>query len=180
MTELSGDELARACAAAMYANDRASRGVGISIAEVRTGYARLSLTITPEMLNGFGICHGGFIFTLADTAFACACNSRNDVNLAQKCTIEYKRPGRPGDRLTASAEHLYQDGRYGHYQVRITDQDDNIIALFEGRSCRVRGRVIDVLTDAGQGDNRKARYPSLPVSVSDGLTPPTLPQGEGD
>ena len=143
MTELSGDELARACAAAMYANDRASRGVGISIAEVRTGYARLSLTITSEMLNGFGICHGGFIFTLADTAFACACNSRNDVNLAQQCSIEYKRPGRAGDRLSASAEQLSQEGRYGRYRVRVTDQDNRLIALFEGRSCQVSGKVLE-------------------------------------
>ena len=142
MTELSGDELARACVDAMYSRDVASKRIGITIAEVREGYARLNLPIKPEMLNGHGICHGGFIFTLADTAFACACNSRNESNLAQRCSIEYKRPGKAGDQLTATAEHKSQDGRYGIYQVTITDQDDNLIALFEGHSCRVKGTLL--------------------------------------
>ena len=142
MTELSGDELARACVDAMYSRDVASKRIGITIAEVREGYARLNLPIKTGMLNGHGICHGGFIFTLADTAFACACNTRNDANLAQKCSIEYKRPGKAGDRLTATAEHLSQDGRYGVYQVTVTDQDDNLIALFEGHSCRVKGTLL--------------------------------------
>ena len=142
MTDLAGDELARACVDAMYGNDRASKSIGITIDDVREGYARLNLPITAEMLNGHGICHGGFIFTLADTAFACACNTRNDVNLAQKCSIEYKRPGKAGDRLTATAEHKSQDGRYGRYQVRVTDQNDNLVALFEGQSCRVKGKLL--------------------------------------
>lgn len=142
MTDLTGDELARACVDAMYSRDVASKSIGIIIAEVREGYARLNLSVKTDMLNGHGICHGGFIFTLADTAFACACNTRNDVNLAQKCSIEYKRPGKAGDRLTATAEHLSQDGRYGVYQVTVTDQDDNLIALFEGQSCRVKGTLL--------------------------------------
>ena len=140
--ELTGDELARACVDVMYANDRASQNIGITVDEVREGYARLNLSIKPEMLNGHGICHGGFIFTLADTAFACACNTRNDVNLAQKCSIEYKRPGKAGDRLTATAEHKSQDGRYGIYHVTVNDQDGNLIALFEGQSCRVKGKLL--------------------------------------
>ncbi len=143
MTDLTGDELARACVDAMYASDTASQNIGITVDEVREGFARLNLPIKTDMLNGHGICHGGFIFTLADTAFACACNTRNDVNLAQKCSIEYRRPGKAGDRLTATAEQLSQEGRYGRYQVRVTDQDDNLIALFEGHSCRVRGKLLD-------------------------------------
>ena len=142
MTDLTGDELARACVDAMYSRDVASKSIGITIAEVREGFARLNMPITAEMLNGHGICHGGFIFTLADTAFACACNTRNASNLAQKCGIEYKRPGKAGDRLTASAEHKSQDGRYGIYQVTVTDQDDKLIALFEGHSCRVKGKLL--------------------------------------
>ena len=142
MTELSGDELARACVDAMYSRDVAAKSIGITIVEVREGFARLNMQITAEMLNGHGICHGGFIFTLADTAFACACNSRNESNLAQRCSIEYKRPGKAGDRLTATAEHKSQDGRYGLYQVTVTDQDDNLIALFEGHSCRVKGSLL--------------------------------------
>ena len=142
MTELSGDDLARACVDAMYARDVASQNIGITVGEVRAGYARLNLSIRTGMLNGHGICHGGFIFTLADTAFACACNTRNDVNLAQKCSIEYKRPARAGDRLVATAEQLSQDGRYGRYQVTVVDQDNNLVALFEGHSCRVSGSIL--------------------------------------
>ena len=134
--------MARACVDAMYSRDVASKRIGITIAEVREGFARLNMPITAEMLNGHGICHGGYIFTLADTAFACACNTRNDANLAQKCSIEYKRPGKAGDRLTATAEHLSQDGRYGVYQITVTDQSDNLIALFEGHSCRVKGTLL--------------------------------------
>ena len=143
MTDLTGDELARACVNAMYAKDMASQNIGITISEVRAGYARLHLLIKTEMLNGHSICHGGFIFTLADTAFACACNTRNQVNLAQKCSIQYKRPGKAGDQLTATAEHQFQDGRYGRCQVTVTNQDNNLIALFEGQSCQVMGRIID-------------------------------------
>ena len=145
MTELTGDELARACVDAMYGKDVASQNIGITIDEVREGFARLKMPVKNEMLNGRGICHGGFIFTLADTAFACASNTRNDVNLAQKCSIEYKRPGQAGDTLTAIAEHLSQDDRYGSYQVTVTDQDGNLIALFEGNSCRVRGTLLGTL-----------------------------------
>ncbi|MCY4360749.1 MAG: hydroxyphenylacetyl-CoA thioesterase PaaI [Gammaproteobacteria bacterium] len=143
MTDLTGDELARACVDAMYSRDAASKSIGIAIAEVREGFARLTMQITAGMLNGHGICHGGFIFTLADTAFACACNTRNDSNLAQKCSIEYKRPGEAGDQLTATAEQLSQEGRYGVYEVRVTNQDDNLIALFEGQSCRVKGKLLE-------------------------------------
>ena len=142
MTDLTGDELARACVDAMYGKDVASQNIGITIDEVREGFARLKMPVKSEMLNGHGICHGGFIFTLADTAFACACNTRNDTNLAQKCSIEYKRPGKAGDRLAATAEHLSQDGRYGRYLVTVTDQDDNLIALFDGQSCRVEGKLL--------------------------------------
>ena len=143
MTDLSGDDLARACVDAMYGKDVASQNIGITIDEIREGFARLKMPVNNEMLNGHGICHGGFIFALADTAFACACNTRNDANLAQKCSIEYKRPGK-GRRPTgtATAEHQSQDGRYGRYQVTVTDQDDNLIACFEGQSCRVRGKLL--------------------------------------
>ena len=143
MTDLTGDELARACVDAMYARDVASQNIGITIDAVGEGFARLYMPIRVEMLNGHGICHGGYIFALADTAFAYACNTRNNVNLAQNCSIEYKRPGREGERLIASAEHISQEGRYGQCQVKVTDQDDNLIALFQGQSCRVRGTILE-------------------------------------
>ncbi|MGI9229343.1 MAG: hydroxyphenylacetyl-CoA thioesterase PaaI [Gammaproteobacteria bacterium] len=142
-SSLQGDELARACAEAMYSRDTAARDLGIVIDETGEGFARLSMTITAAMLNGHAICHGGMIFALADTAFAYACNSRNKVTVAQQCTIEFKRPGREHDRLTASAEQQSQNGRYGHYLVTVRSQDDTITAMFEGRSCEIKGTVLD-------------------------------------
>ena len=100
------------------------------------------MSVKDSMLNGHQICHGGFIFFLADSAFAYACNSRNQVNLGQKCQIEYLRPGRRGDRLTAVAEQVSREGRDGHYRVEVTDQDGNVIARFQGQSRQVRGKVL--------------------------------------
>lgn len=142
MSELHGDELAQACAESMYARDVAAQEVGIVIDEVREGYARLSMTIQATMLNGHAICHGGFIFTLADTAFAYACNSRNKATVAQTCKIEFKKPGKENDRLTAVAEHESQDGRYGQYKVTVQSQDETVIALFHGQSCEIKGAVL--------------------------------------
>lgn len=142
MSKLASAELAQACAAAMWARDPATRTLGIRLEETREEYARLSMKVEDSMLNGHEICHGGFIFFLADSAFAYACNSRNQVNLGQKCRIEYLRPGRRGDRLTAVAEQVSRDGRDGHYRVMVTDQNDNVIARFEGQSRQVRGEVL--------------------------------------
>ena len=138
-TAATGDELARACAESMYRRDTAARELGIVIEEAREGYARLGMTVTARMLNGHAICHGGITFALADTAFAYACNSRNRATVAQRCSIEFKRPGREHDRLTAVAEHQSQDGRYGRYLVTVRSRDGTV----EGRSCEIRGAVID-------------------------------------
>ena len=138
----AGAELARACAAALWERDPATRALGIRLEEAREEYARLSMRVEDSMLNGHEICHGGFIFFLADSAFAYACNSRNQVNLGQKCQIQYLRPGRRGDRLTAVAEQVSRDGRDGHYQVAVTDQNGNVIARFQGQSRQVRGAVL--------------------------------------
>lgn len=137
-----GAALARACAAALWARDPATRALGIRLEEAREEYARLSMQVEDSMLNGHEICHGGFIFFLADSAFAYACNSRNQVNLGRKCQIEYLRPGRRGDRLTAVAEQVSRDGRDGHYRVSVTDQNGNVIARFQGQSRQVRGQVL--------------------------------------
>lgn len=142
MTEPAGAALARACAEAMWARDPATRALGIRLEETREEYARLSMKVADSMLNGHEICHGGFIFFLADSAFAYACNSRNQVNLGQQCHIEYLRPGRRGDRLTAVAELESRDGRDGHYRVAVTDQNGNVIARFQGQSRQVRGAVL--------------------------------------
>lgn len=142
MTEGDGAALARACAAAMWERDPATRALGIRLEETREEYARLSMSVEDSMLNGHEICHGGFIFFLADSAFAYACNSRNQVNLGQKCQIQYLRPGRRGDRLTAVAEQVSRDGRDSHYRVEVTDQDGKVIARFQGQSRQVRGAVL--------------------------------------
>ena len=140
---LQGDDLARACAESIFSRDVAAKELGIVIEEVREGFARLGMTVEARMLNGHAICHGGMIFALADTAFAYACNSRNRATVAQKCAIEFKRPGKEHDRLIATAEHQSQDGRYGRYRVKVQTEDETVIALFDGHSCEVRGAVIE-------------------------------------
>ena len=142
MTKPAGAALARACAAALWARDPATRALGIRLEEAREEYARLSMSVEDSMLNGHEICHGGFIFFLADSAFAYACNSRNQVNLGQNCHIEYLRPGRRGDRLTAVAEQVSREGRDGHYRVAVTDQNGAVIARFQGQCRQVRGAVL--------------------------------------
>ncbi len=131
MTE---QELAEACAAEMYDRDQASQSLGMEIAAVGPGRAELTMEVRPEMTNGHGICHGGLIFALADSAFAFACNSRNDVQVALSCSIEYLSPGRAGDRLTATATERRRSRRTGLYEVSVTNQAGEEIALFRGRS----------------------------------------------
>lgn len=123
----------------MWANDAASQGLDIRIAEVAPGYARLTLQVQPRMLNGHGICHGGFIFTLADSAFAFACNSFNRRAVAQHCTITFLRPGAQGDALTAEAKLRAQNGRNGIYDVRVYNGRDEVIAEFRGHSREIGG-----------------------------------------
>jgi len=140
---LSPDDLARACADAMWKDDDASRGLGMEIVEVRAGRATLAMTIRPNMVNGQGIAHGGFIFTLADSAFAFACNSRNERVVAAQGNITFIRPGKTGDRLVATAREISRSGRSGIYDVRVT-VDDVAIAEFRGHSRTVAGEWIAV------------------------------------
>src|SRR5579872_1505542 len=120
---LSPDELARACAEAMWREDDASKGLGMKILEVSAGQATLSMTVGPHMVNGQRICHGGYIFTLADSAFAFACNSRNDRAVAAQGNVTFIRPGKLGDRLVATAREISRSGRSGIYDVRVTAGD---------------------------------------------------------
>jgi len=140
---LSADELARATATAMFARDRASRDLGMRIEEMRAGYARMSMTVRPDMINGHDVCHGGFIFTLADSTFAFACNSHNQNTVAAGALIDFLAPGREGDVLTAQAQEQSLAGRTGVYDVEVTNQAGTRIALFRGRSYRIRGEVIN-------------------------------------
>ncbi len=134
--------LAEAVGAALYARDHAAQGLGITLVEIRPGYARMTMTVRQDMLNSHDICHGGFTFTLADTAFACACNARNLVTVATGGTILYPASGRLGDRLTAIAEERHLQGRNGVTDVTITNQSGTVIALFRGQSRRIEGTVI--------------------------------------
>jgi acyl-CoA thioesterase len=140
-------EIARAVGARFAADDQAAKTLGVVYEEVRPGYARLALTVEKHMTNGHEICHGGVIFTLADTAFACACNSYNRAAVAVGCAIEFLAPGRIGDRLTATVREQALAGRAGVYDVTVTNQNNQTIALFRGKSRRIEGRVIAELEE---------------------------------
>jgi acyl-CoA thioesterase len=135
---LSPDDLARACAEAMWKEDDASKGLGMEIVEIKPGQATLTMTIQPHMVNGQRIAHGGFIFTLADSAFAFACNTHNERVVAAQGNITFIRPGKLGDRLVASAQEISRSGRSGIYDVRVT-VDDVVIAEFRGHSRTIGG-----------------------------------------
>src|SRR5579864_1430850 len=135
---LSSDLLARACADAMWKEDNASRDLGMEILRVGPGEAELTMTIQPHMVNGHGIAHGGFIFLLADSAFAFACNSRNERTVAAQCDISFIRPARLGDRMVATAREISKTGRSGIYDVRVT-VNDVAIAELRGHSRSIGG-----------------------------------------
>lgn len=140
--EMTPDELARATAAAMYENDACSRALGLEIVEVRAGYARLRMAVREDFLNGHQICHGGLIFTLADSSFAFACNSRNVNTVASGCSIEFLRPVHGGDVLTAEAVEQTLNGRTGIYDIRVTNRAGDTVAMFRGKSAQIKGSVI--------------------------------------
>jgi acyl-CoA thioesterase len=127
----------------LYEQDRASKALGIRIEEVRPGYARLSMVVRPDMTNGHRIGHGGLVFTLADSAFAFACNSRNESNVAASASIDFLAPSHEGDELTAVATELWRSGRSGIYEITVTNQKGARVALFRGRSARITGQVVN-------------------------------------
>ena len=138
---LSPEDLARACAETMWQEDSASQGLGMEIVRVGPGEAVLAMTVRPDMVNGHAIAHGGFIFLLADSAFAFACNSRNERTVAAQCNIAFIRPGRLGDRLIATAREISKTGRSGIYDVRVT-VNDIAIAELRGHSRVIGGAWI--------------------------------------
>jgi acyl-CoA thioesterase len=140
---LSPDDLARACAEAMWKDDDASQGLGMEILDVKAGRATLAMTVKPHMVNGHGIAHGGFIFLLADSTFAFACNSRNERAVAAQCNISFIKPGKLGDRLVATAREISWTGRSGIYDVRVT-VDGVAIAELRGHSRTVGGAWVPV------------------------------------
>lgn len=135
-------ELADLAAKSMYESDAASQGLGMRLVEVGPGQAAMAMTVRADMLNGHKTCHGGFIFALADSTFAFACNSRNLATVASGCSIDYLAPGFEGDVLTARASEYSLAGRTGVYDVHVTNQDGKRIAVFRGRSYRIKGQVV--------------------------------------
>ncbi len=128
----------------MYERDPASQALGMTLDAIRPGFARMRMRVREDMLNGHGTCHGGYIFMLADSAFAFACNSHNFNTVGAGCTIDYLAPGRAGDVLVAEAVEQALAGKTGVYDVVVTDQDGRKIALFRGKSHRVAGHVVDM------------------------------------
>jgi acyl-CoA thioesterase len=137
------DALARRVAETLWSQERTSRPWGVVIDDAREGYALLRMTLKDEMLNGHGIAHGGMIFALADTAFAYACNSRNEKAVAQNATITFLAPAMAGDTLIAEARETARSGRSGVYQVSVKAVDGRVIAEFTGLSRTVGGAVIN-------------------------------------
>ncbi|WP_426339802.1 hydroxyphenylacetyl-CoA thioesterase PaaI [Pseudoduganella sp. S-14] len=134
--------LAEAAGAAMFARDAASQALGMKLVEIRPGYARMTMPVRSDMLNGHQTCHGGFIFALADSAFAFACNSHNHTTVGAGCTIDYLAPGRMDDLLTAEAVERTLVGKTGIYDVTVSNQEGKMIATFRGKSHRVAGEVV--------------------------------------
>ncbi|MDO8605698.1 MAG: hydroxyphenylacetyl-CoA thioesterase PaaI [Phaeospirillum sp.] len=135
--------LAERVAAVIGERDAVSRFLGITVDQVGPGHARLSLTVTPDMLNGVGTCHGGISYTLADTAFAYACNSHNRVGVALSCTITYPAAAKLGDRLTADCREIHSQGRNGTYDCTVTSQEGLVVALFRGQCRIIKGHFVE-------------------------------------
>lgn len=136
------EETARRVADWMYENDPATRALGMQVEEIAPGYARLRMSVRADMLNGHGTCHGGMIFTLADSAFAFACNSGNALTVAQSCDINFVNPAREGDDLFATCEEQFHRGRSGIYDTVVTTSDGTPVAYFRGKSRTVGGPLV--------------------------------------
>jgi acyl-CoA thioesterase len=133
--------VAEASARAMYAQDRASQALGMRILEVRPGYARLVMKVREDMVNGHQLCHGGLIFTLADSAFAFACNTYDVVTVASAASVEFLLSASLGDELTAIAEERTRSKRTGVYDVTVRNSQGECVALFRGRSHQLGGTI---------------------------------------
>jgi len=142
MSPAEAQALAERVAAAMFERDTASHALGMRLVRVAPGHAEVAMTVRADMLNGHAICHGGFIFTLADSAFAYACNSYNLNTVASGCAIDFLAPAREGDVLTAVAQERSASGRTGVYDIEVRNANGDRIALFRGKSYRIKGHVV--------------------------------------
>ena len=145
---MTPEQLALATAQTMHESDACSRALGLELLEVRPGYARMQMNVRADFLNGHGICHGGMIFTLADSTFAFACNSYNINTVAAGCSIEFLRAVKGDDRLTAEAVEQSLARRTGIYDIRVTNREGETVAMFRGKSAQIKGNVIPVPADA--------------------------------
>ncbi|PWC52545.1 hydroxyphenylacetyl-CoA thioesterase PaaI [Azospirillum sp. TSO22-1] len=143
----SPEALATAVATAIRGRDRVSRQLGIDLLDIGPGRARMAITVREDMLGGHDLCHGGILFTLADTACAYAVCSRNVATLSQTMNVAFIAPARLGDRLTAEATEVVTSGRTAYYDIRITNQDEHQVAVVRGQ-CRLLGKPI-LVTEAG-------------------------------
>ncbi|MDR5654175.1 hydroxyphenylacetyl-CoA thioesterase PaaI [Ruixingdingia sedimenti] len=139
---MSPQELAEACAAALWNDDSASQRLGMVLDRIAPGTAVLTMTVTDQMTNGHGTAHGGYIFTLADSAFAFACNTVDQRSVGQQAAITYIAPAFKGDRLTAAGREVSRKGRSGVYDVTVTNQKGEVIAEFRGHSRTVKGTLL--------------------------------------
>jgi acyl-CoA thioesterase len=143
---MTPQELAQAVGEKMFASDVASREtMGMQLVECKPGYARMSMQVRELHLNGHKICHGGFIFTLADSTFAFACNSHNKVAVAAGCSIEFLKPGQLGDLLTCEGVEQTLSGRHGIYDMKVTNQNSEVIAMFRGKSAQIAGTILPAI-----------------------------------
>jgi acyl-CoA thioesterase len=142
--------LARACADAMWRDDRASKALGMMVKHVAPGEAELTMTVRHDMTNGHGICHGGYIFSLADSAFAFACNTYGQRTVAHQCAVTFVRPVGSGEALVAHAVERIKVGRGGIYDVTVRDGGNNIVAVFSGHSRTIAGNLLDSISDTRQ------------------------------
>ena len=143
MTDTDPQQLAEQCAEAMFARDQASQKLGMKVISIAPGKAVLTMTVSEDMIQGHGSCHGGYLFTLADSAFAFSCNTYDKATVASGCSIDFMAGAKAGDVLTATAAEQSRGGRTGVYDITVTNQDGRTVALFRGKSYQVRGTVIN-------------------------------------
>lgn len=146
---MTPQDIAQRCADIMWPDDHAARGLGMAIAAIAPGAATLTMTVRPDMVNGHGTCHGGFIFAVADSTFAYACNSFNHRAVAAGVDINFLAPAHLGDVLTAVGSSRHQGGRSGVYDIEVTRQDGKLIAVFRGRAARIKGQFFDLPETVG-------------------------------
>lgn len=141
--QLTALELARACADKMMEEDHASQYLKMSVEVIEPGVSEVRMSVTPSMVNGWGVCHGGYIFSLADSAFAYACNCYDEVTVAAGASIDYIAAAHLGDELVAVAREAHRGRRIGVYEVEVRGKDGRLIALFHGRSANLGKPILD-------------------------------------